>query len=380
MERKPAPITLIALVALIAGGGAVLWLVTRSGSDPRQPQAQLPDGQLPDVQRQDEAVDPTRFRQEGRTYAVKVLLNLHGRGTHEDWGLETVLSVNYAVTLRFDETVITSEPEKLIVERRFIEARSRLFTTVEDFDLSEDMKSAWRFLDYAAVIEPRIGQGKTVLSTGAARLKEKLLEESRRLGLNWSRALDTLGRDPTRALRQLTSKLEGRKVKLIWTAGEGVRVLSGADGLPEKERALLARASLLADGAIFPNKNKRHGERWNVDASHFTDFLDIGIDGALRGKVIVRRDADREVEGRRCAQLVLVGGTIDVVRDDASREQRGSLSPTGSFDFDLTDNLIRGAELAGKAKARVESRDHLLFRVRFKGTPEFKVAYEARLK
>lgn len=338
-------------------------------------------GQAPDpVKRIDEDVLPTRFRKEGQTYAVKLVLNLNGRAAGEDWGLEAVATVNYLVTMRYDETVLESSKDKLIVERHFKELRHRLFTTVDDVDLSKDLKKAWTLLDYVSVVEPRVGQTQRVLEKGAKVLREKALAESKRLNLDWTPILSKIDKDPGAVIRTLGSKLEGRKVKLIWTEASGVEILGGADGLPEKERRLLERASLLADGALFPNKAKRHGERWKVDARHFNDFLDIGLDGALQGSVSLRRDADATIDGAACATLGMLGGTIQVVQDDAGRELRGAISPKGTLHYDLERDLICRATLEGKAKVRFASRDHLLFKAKFKGTPTFAVAYEATLK
>jgi hypothetical protein len=85
-------------------------------------------------------------------------------------------------------------------------------------------------------------------------------------------------------------------------------------------------------------------------------------------------------QGQRCAALRMLGGTISVVRDDQDQELRGALTPTGTLYYDLDNDLIREARLSGKAKARFESRDHLLFKARFRGTPSFSVSYEAQLK
>lgn len=370
-----------ALVLLIGVGGFVLWLVLKSDSPkPGTPEGEAPSQSREQVLRKEQSTSPELFRKQGQVYAVKVLMNLHGRASHEDWGVASVLNVNYLVTLRYNETVIESGPKKLIVERHFLEARHRLVTTVEDLNLSQDMQRAWSFLDYVAVVEPRVGQVKGVVGQSAERLKVKLMEESKRLQLNWTPALEKIGQNPARSLKALSSQLEGRKVKLLWTEAGGVQVLSGASDLPRSERRLLERASLLADGALFPNKNKRHGERWKVDAKHFNDFLDIGLDGALRGQVSLRREADELVGAQNCAKLSMLGGTLQVIRDDESREQRGSLSPSGLLFYDLDNDLICKAQVSGRAKAQFASKDHLLFKMKFKGTPEFSVLYQAHLK
>jgi hypothetical protein len=386
MDQKPLPILPVIMgIVLLGAAGAIGWLLLKpdagSGKTP-DPKTKRGSGKtaVTPVERKEKLVTPEKFRKQGKTYAVKVVMNLHGRATHEDWGIQGVMSVNYLVTLRYDETVLVSEPKKLIVERHFLESRERLFTTIEDIDLSKDMKKAWKLLDYASIVEPRVGQTAKLMSKAGVKIKEKLMAESKRLNLNWSPILDKLGKNPGEILKTLSSKLEGRKVKLLWTEGGGVGIVSGADGLPDKEKRLLERAALLADGALFPNQNKRYGERWSVDATHFNSFLDVGLDGSLRGKVTLRRDQDKTIEGQKCATLKMLGGTISVVRDDATQEARGSLSPSGELYYDLQDDLITAADLKGKVSARFASKDHLLFKARFKGTPTFTVRYEAVLK
>jgi hypothetical protein len=376
MDKKTFPILpLIIGIVLLGAGSTIAWLLLKTAPKPGPKKKTDVD-----VEIKDEVNTPQKFRKQGQSYAVKIIMNLNGRATHEDWGVESVMSVNYLVTLRYNEKVLVSEAKKLIVERHFLESRERLFTTIEDLDLSKDMKRAWNFVDYVSIVEPRVGQTAKLMSKVGTKLKAKLLEESKRLNLNWSPVLNKLGKNPGQVLKTLSSKLEGRKVKLLWTEDSGVAIISGADGLPDKEKRLLERASLLADGALFPNKNKRYGERWTVDAAHFNNFLDIGLNGSLRGKVSLRRDQDITIEGQKCATLKMLGGTLSVIRDDASREARGSLSPSGKLYYDLQDDLITAARLNGKVSARFSSRDHILFKARFKGAPSFSIRYEATLK
>lgn len=364
------------LGALLLAGLVIAIVLLRPSRNEFGPNS----GASGEVLRVDEDVTPERFRKEGQSYSVKVAMNLKGQAQHADWGLESALHVNYVVTLRYNETVLESKPDRLLVERHILELRHRLFSSVEAIDLSQDMKALWSMLDYVAFVEPRISQGAKAIGEGAASLRDRVLAETRRRELNWGPLLEKIGKDPAQALKTLASSLEGRKVKLLWTRGEGVSIFGGAEGLSQEDKRLLERASLLADGALFPNKSKRLGERWDVDARHFNDFLDIGLDGSLRGKVAIRRGEDCKVEGQDCASLELVGGLLDVVRDDESREARGSVEPQGLLRYDLAQDLIVSGELHGKAKAQFSSKDHLLFQARFKGTPSFVVSYEARIR
>jgi hypothetical protein len=334
-------------------------------------------------------LDQVRVRESlkpGRTYRVITRLAFNMRGTDHDWAvLNSVITVNYMADAEV-ERKIESNDGKTIVELRTFK---RVFSGKLNTDLESvriDLGPAGDFLiGGVTAFRPEA----LPVVAGARQLIEgpnfsNLLKIT---GLGQSFLDDMVNRDPR--IRAVTSMggLQGKTVRLVYKNDEegDVQVVPVEGALTTDEQRFLASSVLLSDSLIFPDARVEKGDTWEADSMYFIGLIDPSLMARPEGKLRLARGPDilppaRSGQRQKCVQINVVGGELNFRESNRKAEQVGFFRPQkGEMVFSPQDQIFILADLIGRGKLTVRSRDHILFEARSDREPEMKIHYECTL-
>ena len=322
--------------------------------------------------------NPDRVRQnlrEGKTYVTHTKGTLHVRGEDKDWGVTTVVTINYSFEALIDRVIESNDGTTIVEVRHFRDVRSlKIDTRLEDLRL--DLGEAGEpLLMTLAAFSPEAAIAVNALNGQS--LKSVLS------ALRWTGAspetIAGLDKSAAKAFAKVES-LNGKSVRITFTNGGGVQKVEVLKGeMTDAEKNYHFQSSLLSDALIIPDVEIKEGNRWSVDGSNFANLMDPGLLAQTSGEVVLERAPDHLVEGKLCRHLKTAGGRI-LLDGSTKREGRlGHFEPEGDLYFSTEDQVIIKARLRGKAKLEKFSKDHLLFEARMRQMPELDLIYTCRV-
>ena len=327
--------------------------------------------------------DPDRVRQNlqpGKTYVTHTKGALFVRAEDKGWGLEEVVTVNYAFEAQIDREIESNDGTTIVELRHFGHVQSlKILTRLEDVRL--DLGAAGDLL-IAGLLWLRHPAALTAAGTIAAldgQSSKPILNSLRWVGVSPE---DLAGLDEHTKVFASVDRLSGKSVRLTYVDGKGVIDLKSVKGeMTPTEQEFHAASVLVSDSLILPNIDIEPGSRWIVDGSNFANFLDPSLLACTSGEVELERAEQHCIaQDKRCIHLQVVSGRIDLNTSDEKKGRIGWFEPEGSMDFSPEDQVIVQAKLHGNAKLEEFSKDHLLFETRMRRMPEIEIAYTCRVQ
>jgi hypothetical protein len=339
------------------------------------PVPQLPPREAPQVVRDTDLVRQ-RLRP-GKTYQTLLRGTIHSVGTDANWGVESVVGINYAFEAQVDREIVENDGQVIVEVRHFRDVRSvKIDTDLKDFRL-------------------KLGDARyPVLLAVASAWPEAAFVVAKLDGVSTKPVLDllkALGVDPAsitgikpRVFKTFTQfdGLTGKSVKIVYWNKEdrtGIIQLVPLEGdMTESEQFLHEHSALLSDALIFPEK-KEVGQSWKVAGKNFSNLIDPGLRAAVGGELELSRRADRTVDGKTLSVLMADAGRLELNSSEARQGQLGWFEPRGEMLFSPEDQVIVKAEMTGKGLLERVSRHHLLFKTEMKQSPELAVVYSCKV-
>jgi hypothetical protein len=335
----------------------------------------LPPKEAPQVVRN---TDLVRQRlQPGKTYSTLLRGTIHSVGTDANWGIESVVGINYAFEAQIDREIVDNDGEVIVEVRHFRDVRSlKIDTDLKDFRL-------------------KLGDARypVLLAVGSV-WPEAAFVVARLDGMSSKPVLDLLkacGVDvasltgaKSRVFKTFTQfdGLTGKSVKIVyWNKPDRtgiIQLVPVEGGMTESEQFLHEHSALLSDALIFPEK-KQVGDSWKVEGKNFSNLIDPGLRAAVGGELELSRRADRTVDGKKVSVLMADAGRLELNSSDAKQGQLGWFEPRGEMLFSPEEQAIVKAEMTGKGLLEHVSRHHLLFKTEMKQSPEIAVVYSCRV-
>jgi hypothetical protein len=326
---------------------------------------------------------PDRLRQNlqpGKAYVTHVKGVLDVRGTDKDWGVEEVITINYAFEADIDREIESNDGTTIVELRHFRDVRSlKVETRLEDVRI--DLGPAGDvLLAGIALFQPEavLTAGNIIKKVDGASLK-KVLFALRWIGISPEKLLDL--DQATKAITAI-DRLTGKKVRLTYVDGKGVIKLVPVHGdLTAAERDFLLASVLASDSLIVPDVAIKVGNRWKVDGSNFANMVDPGMLARTSGEVMLERLADEVAQGKTCRHIRVIDGRILFDDSDPRVGRVGHFDPRGSsLYFSPEDQVIIRSRLKGEAKLEKFSKDHLLFEARMRQLPKLEVDYTCKVR
>jgi hypothetical protein len=358
----------------------------RSGKDP--PVADIPVGKVVNVDPLPAKETPPLVRETdlvrqtlrpGKTYQTILRGTVHTVGTDQNWGVETVVSINYAFEAVIDREIVENDGEVIVEHRHFRDFRSvKIDTDLMDLRLNLGPAKYPIMLGLAAVGWPEVA-GVVSVVDGAS--TQPILELLKALGVD---PASITGVKP-RVFKVFTQfdTLSGKSVKIVYHNKEGrtgvIQLVPLKGEMTESEKFLHEHSAVLSDVLIFPERTKKVGESWKVAGASFSNLIDPALRAAVGGEVTLSRRANRTLDGTETSVLYVEGGRLELESSDRSEGQLGWFEPRGEMFFSQRDEVIVQAELSGKGYLERVSRGHLLFKTQMKQAPQISVAYTCRV-
>jgi hypothetical protein len=368
------------LLVLIGFLGAILWNPGTKSGDPAKDKPADPDdsrkkivaspGKV--VERKETTnpppppkpvANPDRVRQNlqpGKTYVTHTKGALNVRATDKDWGVEEVVTINYAFEAQIDREIESNDGETIVELRHFRHLQSLKFECkLEDVRIS-------------------LGPVGDLLLPQAQGLSLKAVITSLRWAGVSPEELIGLG-DKAKHFRSV-DRLSGKKVRLTYVDGKGVMKVEPVKGeMTAAERDFHLASVLVSDSLILSDVDVKIGNRWSVDGSNFANLVDPSLLARTAGEIVLERAPDHIVEKKTCRHLTVASGRILFDDSDPKVGRIGYFEPHGSVYFSPDDQVVIRARLNGKAKLEKFSKDHLLFEARMRLLPELDVEYTCRV-
>lgn len=311
----------------------------------------------------------------GKTYSTHATGTVNFRGTDKDWGLETVISINYAFDSQIDRTIESNDGKTIVEVRDFREIRCLKFETrLEDvrISLGESNEGLLNALAIFDVVAPGIVQKLQGISL------KPVLQGLRLAGIAPEKLLEL---DKHAKVFTELDPLTGKSIRITYVDGKGVTDLKAVKGEMTRDEENFHRTSVLvSDSLIFPKLDVRIGDQWLVDGRALAGMIDPGLRAFTRGDFTVQREKDKIVENQDCAQLRIVGGRILFDSSTPNEGRIGHFDPTGSCYFAKDSKVIIRASLKGTAVFEKFSKNHLLFEARSRNSPVVELNYTCRVK
>lgn len=310
--------------------------------------------------------NPDRVRQNlqpGKTYVTHSKGALHVRASDKDWGIEEVITINYAFEAKIDREIESNDGTTIVELRHFRDVRS--------------LKIDCKLEDVRIDLGPIVGN-----------LIPEFQGASLRTVINAMRWVDISPEELSGLSERVkvfksVDRLSGKSVRLTYVDGKGVIKVEPVKGeMTAAERDFHMASVLLSDSLIVPNVDIKLGIRWSVDGSNFANLIDPSLLARTAGEITMERAPDHlvtESGSETCRHLKVVDGRLVIDDSNPRVGSIGYFEPRGSMYFSPKDQVIIRADLEGKAKLENFSKDHLLFEARTRALPELKVRYTCRV-
>lgn len=327
--------------------------------------------------------NPDRVRQNlqpGKTYITHTKGTLHVRATDKAWGIEEVVTVNYAFEARIDREIESNDGTTIVELRHFRDVRSlKVLTQLEDIRLDLGPAGDLLIAGLSLFQDPATEIAAGTIAALDGQSTKPLLNALRWAGISPE---ELTGLDERSKIFASVDRLSGKSVRLTYVDGVGVIKLEPVEGeMTLAEQEFHTSSVLVSDSLIIPNVDIEPGIRWTVDGSNFANFLDPSLLACTSGEVTLERsEGDYIAQNKTCTHLQVVGGRIYLDASDAKKGSIGWFEPRGSLDFSPDDQVIIQAKLQGTAKLEEFSTDHLLFETRMRRMPEIEIVYTCRVE
>jgi len=319
-----------------------------------------------------EVPDPDRVKQnlkEGKTYETKLTGGLNVRAKVTEYGIKKIVFINYAFGALIDREIEKNDGKTIVELRHFRDMKSvRVQTELEDVRI--DLDSVGGGLLSAIPVVPAFFKRLSGLSLKPALVllrkgnqsPEEFLKSL--IGDTGAIAADKLG-ELSKTFQAVTTmdSLSGKKVRLTYVNGKGIKQVESVKGdMTLAERAFHEASVLLSDSATFGN------------------FIDPSLLARTRGEIVMTRDKDRIVQGKKCLHVAAKKGTMHLEDWNPQAGTLGHFSPRGSMFFSPEDQIIIQSKLQGSAVLERFSTNHLLFASKLIAEPELELRYSCTIK
>lgn len=330
--------------------------------------------------------DEVRIREtleEGKTYEARSNFKMKMRTSHKDWGAGVVVNVHYEGFARIQRHIEKNDGRYIRELRTFSEVKTATLETALD-DLQVDLGVAGDLaLLTAAAFNPKVAMaGKIARNMVEGRNLAPVLSM---LKLDKTLVDQCLKRDPRMRVMTQVEQLQGKQVRLTYDVKnpDFVTPEPVVGTFTEDELRFLGSSVLYADALLFPDLEIKKGERWSVNGMCFIGLLDPSMLIRPEGEIWLKRGLeDQLVAGKkeRCVPILFDRGELTFKECDRKAEQSGTFRPetTSRMVYSPQDKVIIEAELKGKGRINIKSRDHLLFERVTDAVPDITIQYSCK--
>ncbi len=318
--------------------------------------------------------NPDRIRQNlvpGKTYLTHLKGTFNARGSDANWGIEGLITINYGFEAFIDRVIESNDGTTVVEVRHFRDVRS--------------VKADCKLTDVRLDLGPF---GRMFLPAQVRRFTDNLSLKPLLTVLPWaeSESMKLLEQNKIGEMFGRVDGLSGKSVRIKYEDGKGVLNVEPLKGeMTAAERDFHMSSVLVSDALIFPNMDVKEGDKWSVDGSNFSNFIDPSLLARTAGQLELRR-AGRKIlrkEGsteEKCILIEAYDGRLRLDDSTASNVQVGHFDPRGTIYFSEKDKIVAAARLEGKGKLERASQDHLLFQTRMTRQPTVTVSYTCKVE
>jgi len=317
--------------------------------------------------------------QTGKTYKTHLKGTLNVRARDKDWGLESIITINFGFEAIVDRKIISNDGKIIIEERDFKSVKSlKIDSKFEDLKINLG-KELDPFIDALKMLDPGNGFAAEAIKMAidGASLKPIIT------GLSW------LGIDKDKILTDYVTKskafytvdtLNGKSVRLTYEDGKGVIEVAPLKGeMLSSEKDFHFASVLISDSLIFPDTEIKIGNQWAVDGSNFGNLVDPGLKARVSGEVMMKREDDQIVGNKNCKAVKLISGRLLFDDSNNNTGKIGHFDPVGSMFYSPESSIFIKGELKGKSVFEHFSKNHLLFEARMTASPELRIIYTCEI-
>lgn len=354
--------------------GSLKMLVTIRDENGHSPQTGVSIGTKVEIPRSTSSVPAIpsqilvgRFPK-GKTVRSVAHFYVSGTGSNSEWGIKDTAHFNYLSQISMETKVIENDPQngRLVFEQTFGVTMQELIVADQQLELvppdSLPIRLLWPTADTVLRGNPTYVKLRGMVT--AINLVDPNLKRSLTTIHTWLKkgGVDLRPTDDV-LVKALLDKVTGAKFRVVYESGVGVTEITplSDDRFERGELIRLARScNVVLDYFVFPDTQKKPGDKWTVDASQIGSlFAFYGPIAKFDGRVSFLR-GDDNANGE--AILGITGGTLHA---DANTDNRTAQSNVvvrdGTVIFNLKEQFIRQAKVTFSAEGMIQSRDHLLF-------------------
>ena len=317
--------------------------------------------------------------QTGKTYKTNLKGTLNVRARDKDWGLESIIIINYGFEAIVDRKIISNNGKIIVEERDFKSVKSlKIDSKLEDVKINLG-KGLDPFIDALKINDPVGGYAAEAIkkTIDGASLKPIIT------GISW------LGIDKDKIMTDYFTKakafytvdtLNSKSVRLTYEDGKGVVEVVPLKGeMLSSEKDFHFASVLISDSLIFPDTEIKIGNQWSVDGSNFGNLIDPGLRSRVSGEVMMKREDDQIVETKNCKVVKLISGRLEFDGSNKDTGKIGYFDPVGSLFYSPDSSVFIKGELKGKSVFEHFSKNHLLFEARMTASPELRIIYTCEI-
>lgn len=302
----------------------------------------------------------------GKTYEIVLKGDAKFRGRNKNWGMTTVVFMQWVFECACDRTIESNNGNTIVETREFKHVRSALVESK-----AENVSFDFGLPGY--IILGCLDQ----FSPGTSLIFESLKPLASEIVKNVIQSnLDELAK-----IEAKVDSLTGKKVRITYENGKGVTQIQPIDcELTEEVRDFLLNTAVLGDCFILPDLKAKVGSTWPVDAANLAGMIDPSLRGQTKGSITIQREQDTQESGHKVAQLRIGSGGVKIDSSTAEETNIGTYIPKGTMLFDLVDQYVTKADLAGDIEIKSVSKNHILFETRFDTKPDIRISYFCKMR
>jgi hypothetical protein len=318
----------------------------------------------------EKAIDRERMVQSypaGRQFKIVVKGTMKSQASAKDWGIETAMNLNYAAEAEIIRTIEQNDGNRLVETREFRACRNLgVFGEVEDVRI---VPGRLGDLILEALDTYNVTPG--VLSSLSGVSLQPLL--------NKIPGFQDFMDNKAKAFIQVHT-LQGKKVRIVYENGKGVRSLDSVGCvLTGEDQAFLLQTAALSDVYLLPNLKCKPGEVWKVQGQDLLPIFDASLGAVMTGELAARRGEDRGDADDAQATISLDDGVLDLHKEDERSVTVARWAPRGDLIYSFKDQMVSQAKMTGALSMETRSTDHILFEAKQTVRPEYVVTYSCEL-
>lgn len=322
----------------------------------------------------------------GLVYIQTANVECVSRGTYKRWGIMTVQDTRFYSRMSIERQLIRQEGDTLVMQVRFAENfMVGIFTDVKEArtDLSPKLQTVLNGLSMIALAG---GQIEVAVPLKWLPVAQRSIDAVLKTSVAKSALGPFLTAENAKMFNQF-GELRGKKFEITWQQGKGVTDVKELEGsINAREKQYLYSLSVVPDVFMFPDFDKKPGERWKVDAKDFVPFLDSSVNAKVSGSVTLKREADEigEMPDSKKAVFSVDEGSFYLNRSHGKQGAKGVTfarwTPRGDCKYDFARGIFVEGKLAGEMIMQNKGLDLFIFEMEHTEKPAYQLQFVGEVR